>query len=145
MKSIYHIPSPPSLPFTSPPRTVPILQSCLSLFPKSMFKGVSQCIPAVSILYFGPFNPLHCSSSHPLFSNSFQHISLYPLPSQMVCFTILLIFDRSLFFSLLPQVPQNSFTIVNIFYMWVCHYSKHMSLWLSKTPLCMYTTFNNLW
>jgi hypothetical protein len=25
-----------------------------------MFKGVSQCIPAVRILYFGPFNPFHC-------------------------------------------------------------------------------------
>jgi hypothetical protein len=38
--------------------TVPVLQSCLSLLiSKSMFKGVSQCIPAMSILYFGLFNP----------------------------------------------------------------------------------------
>jgi hypothetical protein len=26
-----------------------------------MFKEVSQCIPAVSILYFGPFSPFHYS------------------------------------------------------------------------------------
>jgi hypothetical protein len=40
-----------------PPHTVPILQSCLSfLIPKKMFGGVSQCIPAVNILYFDQFS-----------------------------------------------------------------------------------------
>jgi hypothetical protein len=27
-----------------------------------MFKGVSQCMPTVDLLYFGPFNPFHYSS-----------------------------------------------------------------------------------
>jgi hypothetical protein len=58
--------------------TVPILQSCLSLLiSKSMFKGVSWCIPAVSILYFDPFNHFHYSPlplpSHSSFFNSFQY------------------------------------------------------------------------
>jgi hypothetical protein len=49
MKSTNHIPSPSSPPFTLFPKvrphTIPILQSCLSLLvPKSMFKGVSQCV-----------------------------------------------------------------------------------------------------
>jgi hypothetical protein len=39
----------------------------------------------VSIHYFGQFNPFHYSSlpllSHPLLVNSFQYISLYPLPA----------------------------------------------------------------
>jgi hypothetical protein len=26
-----------------------------------MFKGVSQCSPAVGMFYFGLFNPFHCS------------------------------------------------------------------------------------
>jgi hypothetical protein len=91
-----------------PSHTVPILQSCLSLLIfKSMFKGVSQCIPAMSTLYFGSFSPFHYSSLHlflplPLF-NSFQYTSLYPPPSQMLCFTILLVFCHSLFLSLFPE------------------------------------------
>jgi hypothetical protein len=56
------------IPFIHPPPfqkylppTVSILQSCLLLLIfKSMFKGVSQCISAVGILYFGLFNPFHC-------------------------------------------------------------------------------------
>jgi hypothetical protein len=78
IKPINHIPSPSSPPFTLPLTQVPpytqrhnmlILQSCLSLLiPKSMVKGVSQCIPAVNVLYFGPFNPMHYSSL-PLPSN----------------------------------------------------------------------------
>jgi hypothetical protein len=35
-----------------------------------MFKGVFQCLPALSLLYFGPFNHFHCSP-----------LPLYPLPS----------------------------------------------------------------
>jgi hypothetical protein len=62
------------------PPTVPILQFCPSLsILKSVFKGASQCVPAVGLLYFGLFNPSHCSSlvsltTHlPLF-NSFQYV-----------------------------------------------------------------------
>jgi hypothetical protein len=54
----------------------------------------------VSIFYFGLFNPSHWSpnpmSSQLPFFNSFQYISLYPLPSLMR-FTILLILYYILF------------------------------------------------
>jgi hypothetical protein len=33
------------------------------LISKPVFKGVSRCDPAVSLLSFGPFNPSHCSPS----------------------------------------------------------------------------------
>jgi hypothetical protein len=72
---------------------VPVSHSCLSLLiSKSMFKGVSWCIPSLSILYFGQFNPFHCSSLslpfHPPFFSSFQYMSLYHVPSQMLCIMI---------------------------------------------------------
>jgi hypothetical protein len=39
-----------------------MLESCLSLLIfKLIFKEVSQCMPTVSIIYFGPFNPFHYS------------------------------------------------------------------------------------
>jgi hypothetical protein len=88
----------PSPSYQYPLHTVPILHYCLSLLiSKSMFKGVSWCIPAVSILYFCPFIPVHSSilplpSRLPFFS-SFQYISLYPLPSQMFCIMILVFFS----------------------------------------------------
>jgi hypothetical protein len=93
--NILHSPSPfPQVPPHT--HTIPVLQSCLSLLIfKYMFKRVSQCIPTMSIPYFGPFNPFHCSPLplyfRPLIFNSFQYLSLYPLPSQMLCFSVLLI------------------------------------------------------
>jgi hypothetical protein len=92
-----------------------------------MFKGVSQYVPAVSLLYFGQFNPFQCSplslpSQPPLF-NSVQYTSLCPLPAQMWCFMILLMLYNSLFLSLLPQVPQSISTVANVFYIWVCIWS----------------------
>jgi hypothetical protein len=89
MKSINHIPSLHLFHLPSPlpqvllhTHTVPILQSCPSLFiPKSVLKLVSQFIPAVSVVFFGLLNSFHCSllplpspTSPPLF-NSFQYIS----------------------------------------------------------------------
>jgi hypothetical protein len=90
MKSICHIPSPESPSFL---HTVPIFQSSLSLLIFNlMFKGVSQCIPAVSILSFGPFNPFHYSplllylpppsifqqlSMHILISPAFTEVMFY--------------------------------------------------------------------
>jgi hypothetical protein len=60
----------PSPSYQYPLHTVPILHYCLSLLiSKSMFKGVSWCIPAVSILYFCPFIPVHSS--------------ILPLPSRL--------------------------------------------------------------
>jgi hypothetical protein len=61
-----------------PPHTVPILQSCLLLLLifKSIFQGVSQCVPTVSLLYFGPLDLFHCSplpfASHPQYFNRFH-------------------------------------------------------------------------
>jgi hypothetical protein len=72
--NFFHSPSPShmylhSLSHThTHTHTVLILQSCLSLLTfKLMFKGVSQYIPTVRILYFGPFNPFHCSSPLPFY------------------------------------------------------------------------------
>jgi hypothetical protein len=96
MKSIYHIPLPSSplftLPFPQvPPPTVPILQFCISLLIlKSMFKGVSWCIPAVGILYFDSTPSIalpYPFSSHPLFSIAF---SAHPISST---FTDIMFYD----------------------------------------------------
>jgi hypothetical protein len=65
---------------TSTPPTVPILQSWFSLLIfKLMFEGVSQCIPAVRLLFFGPFHSVHYSPSplylpHPIFQQLSVHI-----------------------------------------------------------------------
>jgi hypothetical protein len=64
-----------------PPHSVPVSQSCLLLFiPRSVFKGISQCNPAVGALYFGPFNPFHCSPL-PLYlpPSIFQQLSVHIL------------------------------------------------------------------
>jgi hypothetical protein len=83
MKSIDHI---------THTDTVLIFQSWFSLLIfKLMFNGVSQYMPTVGILSFGPFNPFHYSSlpfylpphSIPFF-NSFQNTSLHPLPSHLM-------------------------------------------------------------
>jgi hypothetical protein len=100
-----HFPLPVVPPQT---HTEPILQSCLSLLIfKLTFKEFSQCIPTVSI-YFDLFSPFHYSPLPlylplPIF-NSFQHIFLYPPPSQMLCFMMLLILYHSFFLFLLPRV-----------------------------------------
>jgi hypothetical protein len=127
VKSINHIPSPLSPSFTlppptsTPPNTVPILQSYISLLIfKLMFKGVSQWIPTVGILYFCSFNSFHYSPLPrylplPIF-NSFQYISLYNLIYST--FTDVMFYDITvsiiLFLSLLPQVPQSNSTITNM-------------------------------
>jgi hypothetical protein len=74
-----------SLSYKLSTSTISILQSCLLLLiPKSMFKGVSWCIPAVNRLNFGPFNPFHYPPLlllfHPPLFNSFQYTSyiIYP-------------------------------------------------------------------
>jgi hypothetical protein len=68
-----------------PSHTVLILHWLL--IPKSMFKEVSRCVPALNILHFGQFNSL-CYSPllfppTPQLFNSFQYILLYPLPVQI--------------------------------------------------------------
>jgi hypothetical protein len=94
-----------------PPFRFPLYtQFCPSfLVFKLMFEGVSQCVPAVGILYFGPFNPFHYSPL-PLYLPPpiFQQLSRHMLISSafmMLSFMILLMFYHSPFLSLLPQVP----------------------------------------
>jgi hypothetical protein len=44
-----------------------------------MFKGVSGCIPTVSVLYFGSFNPFHyCPLPLPFHSPFFQDLKIRP-------------------------------------------------------------------
>jgi hypothetical protein len=77
--SSIHLPPP-----TSIPPTIPILWTCLwFLISKSTFKGVSWCIPAVSVPYIDQFNLFCYSPSHSPLFNSCQNISLYLLPAQM--------------------------------------------------------------
>jgi hypothetical protein len=70
------------LPFVTPhTHTVPVLQSCFSwLIFELIFKGVSQCLPAVGILYFGSVNPFHYSPL-PLYLPLpiFQQLSIHSL------------------------------------------------------------------
>jgi hypothetical protein len=105
-----------------------------------MFKGVSQCVPAISLLYFGPFSPFHCSpwpfSLPPLI---FQQLSVHILISS-TC-TDVMFYDITdalslLFLSLLPQVPLSSSTVTNMFYIWV----SICSCWLLHTLFLKYIT-----
>jgi hypothetical protein len=99
MKSLNHIPSPylihsPSS-FQVTPCSVPILQFCLSfLIPQSIFKVVSRCIPAVTILNYSQFYPSitlpYLFPSYLPSFNSIQYILLFPLPAEMQCISILL-------------------------------------------------------
>jgi hypothetical protein len=77
--------------------------------------GISEVRASLPLLSLTLLPP----TLHTFFS-SFQDISLYPLPSQMLCFMILLMLCHSLFLSLLLQVPQSRSTIINMFYIWVC-------------------------
>jgi hypothetical protein len=80
-----------------------------------MFKGVSQCFLTVGVLW--SIQPLsYLFTSQPPFFNRFQYTSLYPLPSQMLCFIILQMLYHSLFLSLVPWVPKSRTTVTNMFY-----------------------------
>jgi hypothetical protein len=99
---------PPLSSGTSLSHTIPILQSCLSLLIfKLVFKGVSQCTPAVGVLYFGPFNPFHCSPL-PLYlpPSIFQQLSVHILVSST--FTDVMFYDITdvLSFFSFPSFPQ---------------------------------------
>jgi hypothetical protein len=157
-----------------------------------MFKGVSQCFPTVSLLYFGPFNPSHCSpldfylllpifqylSRHILISSTFRDVmfyitdalsfSFYFPPSlssieyfyyykhvlhmnlYMIMFVLVYVF---IFWIYLPCMRENMWPclsesglllltwcppVVSIYFPTTCHYS----LWLSNTPLRIYTMFS---
>jgi hypothetical protein len=138
MKSIHHIFSPLSLPFTSPSHKYPlrpISQSCLLLLtPKSMLKGGSQCFLALNILYFGQCNlsvllSLTPSLLPPLF-NSFQYTSLQPLPAQTwsisILLTIILFSFPSKENSVVPLLPTHSTYRCVYDHAWFC---VHIHLW----------------
>jgi hypothetical protein len=101
---IFFIHLPPSHNYPSMHCT--FIYSCFSLLIyKSMYKGASQGIPTVSILYLGLFNPFLYSPLPllaPIFNN-FQYISLYTLPLQTLCFIMSLMFYDSLFLSLITE------------------------------------------
>jgi hypothetical protein len=72
-----------------------------------MFKGVSQCMPSVVVLYVGLFNafeysPLPLYLPSPIF-NSFQYTP-YILYFYILWYEILLMLCHSLFLSLCPQI-----------------------------------------
>jgi hypothetical protein len=72
--NLLHLPSPPQI---TPPYCTYFTVLFLLIF-KLMFKGVSQRILDVSLLYFGPFNPFHCSPlafylPPPIFSTASIH------------------------------------------------------------------------
>jgi hypothetical protein len=56
----------------------------------------------------------------PLFINSFQYTSLYPLPSQMLCIIVLLMCYPSLFFSLFPEFHRVVLLLQTCSTLWSC-------------------------
>jgi hypothetical protein len=96
-------------PPTCNPTTVPVLQSCLSLLiSKLMFKGVSCCIPVVSLLYFDQFHPFHCSSlplpSHAPFLTAFNNSLIAFIYTDVIYYDI---FDTQSFLFTFPPSPSS--------------------------------------
>jgi hypothetical protein len=89
-----------------------------------MFNGISQSAPLwvnFSLVLSTPSITLpYPFTSHYRFFNSFQNTSLYPLPSQMLDFIVLLMLYHSLFLAFFHQVPWSSSTVTNMFYIWIC-------------------------
>jgi hypothetical protein len=102
IKPMNNITSPSSLPQVHPTYCTYFIV-CLSLQnTKSMFKRVSQCIPAVNMLYFGQCNsPLPLPSNPPL-SDSFQYITFYHLLAQMWLIYFGIVDSQSFSFPFLP-------------------------------------------
>jgi hypothetical protein len=95
--------------------------------------------PSIALLY--PF------TSHPPFFNSFQYTSLCPLPSQMWCFMILLMFYHSFPFPLSPSSIEwfhcykrvlhlSLYTIMFVFMYtficWICLPRMRENMWLTS-------------
>jgi hypothetical protein len=130
---------PPS-PTSTHKHTVPIFKSCLSLLiPKSMLKGFSPCIPAVSTLYFVQFNPFHYSPlplpfCSPTLFNSFKYI--YYILYQHRCYLFLYCWFS---FSFPFPPPQSS---IEQF-----HYYKqvlHVNLYMIMLVLCICLSFGSI-
>jgi hypothetical protein len=111
-KSTNHIPPPSS--------TLPILKSPHTLYAifnsKVKVQRGFSTFPAVSVLYFGAFNPFHYSPlplpPHPII----QQLSVLIVKS--FTFTDVMHFNivDSLFLSFLLWVPQSRSTLTNMFY-----------------------------
>jgi hypothetical protein len=82
-----------------------------------------------------PITLLYPFTSHPYLSTTFK-THPYSLYLHILCFTIFLMLCHSLFLSLFPRVPWSSFTITNMFYIWIC-------IW-SCLFLCMYLSFGSI-
>jgi hypothetical protein len=91
-----------------------------------VFKGVSQCIPTMDVLYYGQVNPFQYSPlplyfpSTPIF-HSFQYMT-FILYLHILCNEILLMLYHSLPFHLSWGLLSSSI-ITNVLYMWVCLWS----------------------
>jgi hypothetical protein len=96
------------------------LHSCLSLLiPKSMSKGISQCISAVNMLYFGWFNPfsLNPSLPFPIIRQLSVHVIMSSICTDVKYFST--VDYQSLFLTLLPWVSWCSSNIA-IFCLLTC-------------------------
>jgi hypothetical protein len=72
-----------------------------------MFKGISQCISTVDILYVGPFNPFHYSPLPLyLFPSIFQKFSMHTLISSTFTFYILQYYWCSIILFPFPSFPK---------------------------------------
>jgi hypothetical protein len=132
MKSIVRLPynialvsfsHPPPLPLVPRPHTVPNFTVCFSLLIfKLVFKGVSQCIPTMSILYFSLFNPFYYYSPLSFYLSFSTAFNTHPyiLSLHILCYVLLLMLYHPLFLSLFPQILYgilcSSSTVTNMFY-----------------------------
>jgi hypothetical protein len=99
-----------------------------------MFKGVSQCMPTVGVLYFGLFNPFHNSPPplyppRPHFSTAFNTHPCILYLHKMSCFMILLTLYHSLFLPLLPQLHSVAPLLRTC---------SRLSLYITMLVLCVY-------
>jgi hypothetical protein len=73
-----------------------------------MFKGVSQCMPSVGVLYFGPFNPFHYSPLPLYLPPIFQQLSIDILISSAITDVMFyFITDAPSFSFLFPLSPSS--------------------------------------
>jgi hypothetical protein len=90
-----------------------------------MFKGVSLCIPTVSILYFGLFSRFHCSPLTLYLSTPiFQQLSIYiHVSSTFTSYILWFYWCSIIFFSFSSFLEFHRVLSINMFYIWVCTWS----------------------
>jgi hypothetical protein len=103
--SFLHLPSPTNAP--SHTRTVPTLQFWfLFLIFKLMFKGMSQYMSTVGILYFGPFNSFNYSVTPLPPPPIIQHFSIHILISSTFTSYIVRYYGCSIILFSFPSFPK---------------------------------------